>query len=366
MDKDLMSKKFQEDKELRDQVNANPDWRKAYGWAWDTITTVIERQKSRSRQNTFRSVRGRLFSIATQLVQAAEEMKKPNGERLSPYQEANVSGMKFRLFSPAPLYPELEEVQIADGLAEALEGLGPEDPFLKEVLGGRKPEEVAKELVGGTAMADVAARKQLFDGGSAAISASTDPMILLARKLSPLTAENRKWTEKYVSGPTTAASEALGKARFAVYGKAVNPDANFTLRLSYGTVKGYPMNGTQAPSKTTLYGLYDRALSFDNKGPWALPQRFVERESRLNLATPLDFVSTCDIIGGNSGSPVVNREGEFVGLIFDGNIESLPGRFLYHEATNRSVSVHPAAIIESLRKIYDANDLADEIEGVKK
>ena len=366
LDKDLMAKKFQEEKELRDRVNANPEWKKMYGWAWDTIATVLERQQSTSRRNVGRTVRGRLYSIASQLVQAAEELKKPNGDRQRQYQDASLASMKFRLFSPAPIYPELEEMQIADGLAESIETLGSDDPFLKDILAGRTPEQTAKDLVAGTKLADVAVRKQLFEGGEAAIAASADPMIAVARKVMPLVTEMREWTERYISSSTTAASEALGKARFAVYGKAVNPDATFTLRLSYGSVKGYPMNGTQAPPITTFFGLYDRALSFGNKGDWALPKRFLDRQSAVTLSTPLDFVSTCDIIGGNSGSPVINKAGEFVGIVFDGNIESLPGRFLYDEAANRAVSVHSASIIEALRKLYDAGTLADELEGVKK
>src|SRR5262249_40245359 len=151
--------------------------------------------------------------------------------------------------------------------------------------------------------------------------------------------------------------------RFAVFGHSAYPDATFTLRLSYGTVKGYPYNGTKAPSKTTMYGWYDRSVSFDNQGPFALPPRFNERRASLDLATPLNFVSANDIIGGNSGSPVVNRAGELVGLIFDGNIESLVGRFVYNEDTNRAVAVHSAAIIEALRKLYEAGPLADEIIG---
>ena len=366
MDKNLMAKKFQEDKDLRDRVNANPGWKKAYGWAWDTISTVLDRQKLMSRQGTYRTIRGRLFQMALQIVQSAEELKKPNGERQAPFQEANLPGTKFRLFSPAPVYPELEEAQITDGLSEAVENIGPDDQFLKEVLNGRTPEVAAKEIVAGTAMADVRVRKQLFEGGEPAVSGSTDPMVVLARKLAPLMTETRKWNEKYIAGPTASAGEAIGKARFAVFGKSINPDATFTLRLSYGTIKGYPMNGTFAPPMTTLHGLYDRALGFGNKGAWTLPPRFVEGESRLNLSTPLNFVSTCDIIGGNSGSPVVDREGAFVGLIFDGNIESLPGRFMYSEATNRAVAVHPGGIIECLRKLYDANGLADELEGITK
>ena len=364
MDKVLMARKFQEDRDLLDRVNANPGWKKAYGWAWDTIATVIERQKSMGRQGTYRTVRGRLFQMALQIVQAAQETKKPNGERQAPYQEANLPGLKFRLFSPAPVYTELEEVQVADGFAEALENIGADDPFLRAALDGRTPEAAAHELVGATGLAAVDVRRQLFEGGEAAVSASRDPMILLALKLVPYLNENRKWTEKYITGPTAAAGEAIGKARFAAYGKSVNPDATFTLRLSYGSVKGYAMNGTKAPAMTTLYGLYDRATGFGNRGAWELPKRFSEGAAKLNMATPLNFVCTCDIIGGNSGSPVVDRDGAFVGLIFDGNIESLPGRFMYDEDCNRAVAVHPAGIIECLRKLYNAGPLADELEGV--
>ena len=164
-----------------------------------------------------------------------------------------------------------------------------------------------------------------------------------------------------VESVETPAEEKIGRARFAVYGKSEYPDATFTLRLSYGAAKGFPMNGTNAPYKTTLYGLYDRALSFDLKSPYDLPARFMERKNAVDLSTPLNFVSTCDIIGGNSGSPVIDRDGQLVGLIFDGNIESLVGRFVYDDTTNRAVAVHAAVMIEVLRKLYDAAALADEL-----
>ena len=263
------------------------------------------------------------------------------------------------------MYLDLDEEQCADGLRESLEGLGADDPYMKVVLGGKTPAEVAKELVRGSKLVDPAARKALFEGGEAAIMASTDPAIVLARKLEPVTREARVWDEKNITGAIAKASEKIGEARFAVYGKSTYPDATFTLRLSYGTVKGYPMNGTIAPSKTTLYGLYDHYYSYDKKGDFVVPQRFLDRESTLDLSTPVNFVSTCDIIGGNSGSPVINTKGEYVGLIFDGNIESLPGRFLYSEVANRAVSVHSAYMIHALRKLYDAVPLADELEGKK-
>ena len=362
LDKDLMAKKAADDKDLRDRVNANPEWKSRYGWAWDSMRVVLDRERMTSHVRGLRSVKSRIFGFASQLVQAAEELQKPNGERLAPYQDANLESTKFRLFSPAPVYMELEELQMADGLQESLDALGADDPFIKLTLNGKTPADVARELVKATTLTDPAVRKKLFDGGASAIAACTDPVVVLARQLAPMSTEAREWEEKYVSGIRTSAAEKIGEARFAAYGKSTYPDATFTLRLSYGTVKGYPMNGTFAPSKTTFYGLFDRAYSFDNKGDFRPPQRYLDNASKLDLATPLDFVSTCDIIGGNSGSPVINTKGEYVGLIFDGNIESLPGRFLYSETANRAVAVHSGAIIEVLRKLYDAGPLADELE----
>jgi hypothetical protein len=195
------------------------------------------------------------------------------------------------------------------------------------------------------------------------VAKSDDALIVLARKLEPLIRETEEWNKKNIESIVSPAMEKLAQARFAAGGASVYPDATFTLRLSFGAVRGYPMNGTAAPSKTTLYGLYDRSISFGKKGEFALPDRFWERVGKLNLSTPVNFVSTNDIIGGNSGSPVINRNAELVGLVFDGNIESLVGRFVYDDAKNRTVSVHSAYIIEALQKLYDAQALAEEILG---
>jgi hypothetical protein len=257
----------------------------------------------------------------------------------------------------------MDEALLADALQQSLEELGSNDPFIKAALGGRSAPEVVKSLIGGTKLGDPAFRKSLVDGGEAVVANSTDPLVVWARKIDPFVREMRKWLEENVQSVEIAAGEKLGKARFAVYGKSAYPDATFTLRLAYGTVKSYPMNGTQAPPMTTLHGLYDRAYGFGMKPPYDLPPRYLERKNKLDLTTPLNFVSTCDIIGGNSGSPVINKNAELVGLIFDGNIESLVGNFVYIEETNRAVSVHSAVIIEVLRKLYDAGALADELEG---
>ena len=365
LDKDLMAKKRKEDTDLREIINNKPAWKALYANAWDSIIVAIERSKATTGRNVYRSLRSsRLAGFASQIVQYVAEVKKPNEKRLAEFQDANIGSLEFRLYSRAPVYLDLEEMTLTDGLQESLDELGPNDPFIQIVLGGRPPADVAKELVNSTKLTDPEFRKTLIKGGENAVTASTDPLIIVARKLDPMMREMRTWTEANISSAQSAAIEKVGKARFAAYEKNTYPDATFTLRLSYGTVTGYPMNGTKAPSITTLYGLYDRAYSFGNTGDFALPKRYEERKDRVALATPVNFVSTCDIIGGNSGSPTINRNGEIVGLIFDGNIESLPGRFLFDGAKNRAVSVHTAIMIECLRKIYDAAPLADELEGV--
>ena len=365
MDKALFDKKAKEESDLRGKVTANAEWRSQYGDAWDAIAAATKKQSEIFKLQQFRTISSgsNLASLARQIVVYVAEIKKPDAQRLNGYHDSQLEELKFYLFSPAPIYPEFEEAMLAFSLQYSLDELGPNDPWVKTVLNGKTPAEVASEVIRGTKLADPAVRKSLVEGGEAAVNASTDPLIVLARKVDPFFRELRKQYEDTVESVVTAASEKIAKARFAIYGKSVYPDATFTLRLAYGAVKGYPMNGTKAPSKTTFYGLYDRSASFNNQPPFNLTPRFVERRDKIDLSTPLNFVMSADIIGGNSGSPVVNRNGEFVGLIFDGNIESLTGNFVYLEETNRAVAVHSAAIIEALRKVYDAPALANELEG---
>jgi len=363
-DKNLVAKMQNDEASFRALVASKPEWEKAYGGAWDAIAQA--EMKCRQMLKTYRlySLRwSRLLEIALNIVQYVAEVKKPDGERLAGFHDSQLDSLHFRLFSPAPIYPGYEEAMLEGSLQLALEELGANNPFIKAVLVGRTPAEVAKQTVQGTKLADPAFRKSLVSGGEAAVQASTDPMIVLARAIDPFDRQRIKAFEDNVESVETPAGEKIGQARFAVYGKSLYPDATFTLRLAYGAVKGYPLNGTQAPPLTTFYGLYDRAYGFGLKPPYNVPARYLERRTRLDLARPLNFVNTCDIIGGNSGSPVVNREGELVGLIFDGNIESLVGDYLYNEVNNRAVAVHSGAIIEVLRGLYDASPLADELEG---
>jgi len=363
----LMEVKAKQEKEFRGLIDSKPELKQAIGDPLETIAAAIEKLKPRLNELNYRNLPGpSLGKIALQIVRLVAELKKPNGQRLDGFYDSQLDSLKFRLFSPAPVYPGLEEALGVDTVKQMIEKLGPQDPFVKAVLHfGPTPEEAVKALLAGTKLADPNVRKKLVAGGQKAVAQSTDTFIALARQVDPLLREMIKWQEDNIDSYTQPAGEKIGQARFAIYGKNSYPDATFTLRLTYGTVKGYPMNGTLAPSKTTFYGLYDRAVSFDDKPPFHLPKRYLENKDRLDLATPLNFVSTLDIIGGNSGSPVINRKGEYVGLVFDGNIESLVGRFIYDETANRCVAVHSAAMIEALKRIYGAENLAKEILGEK-
>jgi hypothetical protein len=362
-DKNLMERKRKEEEEFRAKVKANPEWQKEYGDAWASIEVAIEKEKPHVKEQFFRTTDSQLATLAVNLVTYVAEVKKPDGERLQGFHESQLDSLKVRLFSPAPIYPSLEIARMTSALEADLKEMGPDDKWVKAVLDGRAPKDAATQLVTGTKVGDPAFRKSLVEGGQAAVAASTDPMIVMARKIDPIRREQIKWLEDNVQSVEQRAGEQLGEARFAVYGKSTYPDATFTLRLSYGQVKGYPMNGTKAPYKTTMYGLYGRSADFDGQPPYNLPKRYMEGRYKLDLTTPMNFVTTNDIIGGNSGSPVVNREGEIVGLVFDGNVESLVGDFVYDITANRTVAVHTAAMTEALTKLYGTEKLVDELMG---
>jgi hypothetical protein len=362
-DKATTAKKQAEEDDFRNKVKANPEWEKEYGSAWDTIAATDKKAAPRTKAMIFRRTDSRLFAIARQIVQLVAEAKKPDGERLAGYHDAQLETLKFQLFSPAKIYPSTEKLWMKTALNLAAEKLGKDDEYLQTLTQGKGVDGFVDSVVDGTKLYDVSVRKALVEGGEAAVAASTDPMIAAARRTDPVSREFLRWEHDEIESVLTRAGEQLGKARFLAYGKDTYPDATFTLRLSYGTVKGYPYNGTIAPPFTTFYGLYDRAASFGNQPPFDLTPKEAAARDKLDLATPFNFVSTGDIIGGNSGSPVVNREGELVGLIFDGNIESLAGDFVYEGEKNRAVAVHSAGMMEGMRKLYGVDALADELEG---
>jgi hypothetical protein len=368
-DPSVMGSKKSDEKALRDKVAADPKLRESYAGAWGRVAEALEAWKPIYRQH-YLLERGigfnsELFGFARTLVRLAEESQKPNADRLPEYAEAGLESLRQQLFSEAPIYDDFETVKLADSLGMIVEMGGADNEVVKKVLAGKSPQERAAELVRGTRLKDVAVRKKLAEGGPAAIKASDDPMIALALQVDGPARRVRRAYEEKVEEPMRQAYGQIAQARFAAYGSGVYPDATFTLRLAFGTVKGYEEAGKKVPSATTLGGAYKHAEAHGSRPPFALPKSWLERKDRLALDTPFNFVSTADIIGGNSGSPVINRDAELVGIIFDGNIQSLVLDFIYTDEQARAVSVHSAGILEALRKVYDAEALVAELTGRK-
>jgi Peptidase S46 len=366
LDPKLMARKRAWEKEFRTRVDADPALKRDYGRAWQVIADVTARRRQldlRRRYYGGNAYGARLPALALGTVRYAAETAKPDSSRLTPYQEANRPGLERFLFGGPPIDPVQEAALLAAYFTAMQRDLPAGDPVLKQVLQGRTPEAAAEAMVEASTLGSPDARKALATGGRAGLAASTDPFIQLARLIDPLErAIGRQVTD--LNDREAQASERIARALLAVYGNSVAPDATFSLRISDGEVRRYPMNGTLAPPYTTFNGLYGRAAGFSEQPPFDLPPRWKERRDSLVPDTPLDAAGTNDIIGGNSGSPVINRDAEVIGLIFDGNIEMLPNRFLFTERVARSVWVDSRAIVQALRRVYDASALADELQGV--
>ena len=364
-DPQLMSRKSKDEAALRKSIAANPESQKKYGDAWDAIAkahknypTFIKERRIFEQLPAFNTT---YFSMARDLVRLAAENEKPNAERLLEYTDARRASLELNLYSPAPIHDDLEKLKLADSLGFMVELLGADNPLVKQVLNGKSPEERANEIITGTKLKDPAYRKEVAAGGRKAIEESTDPMIVVARTIDAKAREVRKRYESEVIGVERANYAKIARARFDTEGTKLYPDATFTLRLSYGAVEGYTENGKKVAPFTTLGGLFARADQFKHKFPHVLPPRWMEKKSSLNLNTPFNFVSTNDIIGGNSGSPTINQNGELVGLIFDGNIQSLIGDFIYDQSVNRAISVDSRGMLEILKNVFDAKHIATEL-----
>ncbi|HXG57791.1 MAG TPA: S46 family peptidase [Thermoanaerobaculia bacterium] len=356
----VMAIKRADEKRLRDAVMADEAMRARYGDAWETVDAAINESASTLRERMALSLSGRLFNTALTIVRMGEELQKPNAERLPEFSEAALESLRQQLYSEAPVYDDLETLMLADDLSYMMEKLGAEHDLVRRVTGGKSPREAAGEAVRGTKLKDVAFRRQLGEGGKAAVDASTDPMIALAKVLEPRLRELRRHSDE-VGERLRQAYGKIANARFRTQSGENYPDATFTLRLSIGTVKGYEENGTAVPPQTDFAGLYDRAADHDNEPPFDLPKSWLDAKARLDLRTPFNFVSTNDIIGGNSGSPVVNRDGEFVGIVFDSNLYGLPWDYHFDDRLGRAVSVHSQGILEALRKVYGAANVVNEL-----
>ena len=364
-DPSLMARKTREEEALRKSIAANPERQKMYGEAWDAIAKAHKGYSSYVRdRRIFEQAGGfnsTLFNFARTLVRMAAENEKPNAERLPEYTDTRRASLELGLYSPAPIYEDFEKLKLADSLGFMVELLGADNALVKQVLDGKTPEARASELISGTKLKDPEYRKEVAKGGQAAIASSTDPMIVVAREIDAKAREARKRYESEVTGVERTNYAKIARALFDTEGTKLYPDATFTLRLSYGAVEGYTENGKKIAPFTTLGGLYARSDQFKHQFPYNLPARWTEKKSAVNLNTPFNFVSTNDIIGGNSGSPTINQNGELVGLIFDGNIQSLVGDFMYDGSVNRAISVDSRGMLEVLKKVFGANEIAAEL-----
>ncbi|RMF37056.1 MAG: hypothetical protein D6753_18300 [Planctomycetota bacterium] len=325
---------------------------------WQTIRQVVERRVE--LQNRSGSLRSRIYSIAETIVLLLQEDAKPNAQRLREFRDSNRPSLEQQLYSPAPLYEDLERVQLADEIGRFMELRGGNDPLVRRVIDNRGPRQRAAELIAGTRLFDVEARREIVRQGLEGLEKNPDPLIQLALILNPEYRELRAIDEE-LDERERQAYAVIADAKFKAEGESVYPDATFTLRLAFGVVKGYEEDGQWIPPHTTLGGAFDHEAAHGRTGEWVLPESWHRARPRLNAETPLNFVCTADIIGGNSGSPVVDREGRLVGVIFDGNIQSLTADFYYSEDQARAVAVHIAAVLEALEKIYGASELRQQI-----
>jgi hypothetical protein len=366
LDQRIMARKAAFERDFRARIEADPALKAKYGSAWDEIAGAQLELATFATQSRHYAMGGStLAGRALALARLSSQAALPAAQRLPGWDDAGIERTKQGLLRDQPLDVKLEKGQLAMWLATARKELGDGDALVRAFLQGRTPEAAAEALVAASTLGDVAARRALVEGGTKAVQASKDPFIIAARELQP-TADGYVKRAAQLNSVISANAEKLGQAIFAAYGTALPPDATFTLRISDGVVKGFPYNGTIAPYKTSFYGLYARSAEFDDKPPFQLTERWKMAESKVDMKTPMNFVSTADIIGGNSGSPVVNRAGEVVGLVFDGNIEMLPNRFIFTDEVSRCVSVHSLAITEALRKVYDAGHIADELKAARR
>jgi V8-like Glu-specific endopeptidase len=358
----LFAEKQTAEAELRARAGRDPKLAAELGDPWQRIEQALAVEATRSLPYEYLEggvgFNSRLYRYARTLVRAAAEREKPNSERLREYTDGFLPRMEQQLGAAVPIYPELERLTLSFSLERMREWLGPDAPIVRRLLTDETPDELAARLVGGSTLADPGVRLALWNGGQAAVEASTDPFITLARSLDAEARELRKWHEDNVEAVVEAAHEDIARARFSIYGTSVYPDATFTLRLNFGSVQGWVENGAPVEPFTRLGRLFERATG---QPPFRIPQSFQSAKASLDPATPFNLVTNNDIVGGNSGSPLIAADGRIVGLLFDGNIHSISGAYWFDTEKNRAVAVHPAIVREALTKVYRAPLLLAEL-----
>lgn len=362
LDDAQFARKANEERALKSRIEADPRLRSRYGDAWGSVERAMEAYATFYDRKVFVAdavaLDSTLYRAARTLVRAAAERTKPNAERLREYRDTALARLEQLVTAPRPVYPGYEVLRLSYALEKAVEWLGPDDPFVRRLLVGRSPQDLAEELVRGSKLADPAVRRALWDGGQAAVGASHDPMVKLAIALDGEARALRTRYEKEVEAIADAAAEKIAAARFAVYGTSLYPDATFTLRVTYGAVRGWKEKGKKVEPFTKLSRLFERATG---KAPFKLPDRWKKARGRLPADMPFNYVATTDIIGGNSGSPMLDQHGNLVGLAFDGNIHSIPGAYWFDESKNRTVVVHPKAMLTALEDVYGAHRIRKEL-----
>jgi hypothetical protein len=369
-DKTIMAKKVKAEQELRRMVAADPKKHKEYGDAWDAIAAARKSLASYERERRFlenttgtktAGFQSSLFDIARKLVRLAAESTKPNEARLPDYTDAERESFELSLYSSAPIYDDLEKAKLTASLTFMRDELGADNALVRKALAGKSPVARAAELVDGTRLKDVEYRRQVAAGKAQAIESSSDPMIVLARSVDVEARAVRKRYMDELEGVERTSYAKISQALFDINGTKMYPDATFTPRLAFGPIRGYRENGKEVMPFTDFAGLYRHSAEHNNRPPYQLPARWLEKKTALDLKTPLNFAAALDSTGGNSGSPVINRDAEIVGLLFDGNIQSLIGDYVYDETQNRSLCVDSRGMIEALRKVYGADQIADEL-----
>ncbi|HEU4778964.1 MAG TPA: S46 family peptidase [Steroidobacteraceae bacterium] len=358
----LLDRKAADQAALQKSVAKNAALKKSTGDPWSDVDAALRAERAIYVPHNFvengAGFQGRLVTYARTLVRGAAERDKPNGQRFREFTDGVLPRIEQQLGASVPVYPELEELRLGNSLERMREWLGPDHPVVRKLMSKESPVELAKRLVTGTKLADPAVRLELWKGGSAAIAASKDPMIELARSIDPDARALRKTFEDGVEAPLRSATERIARARFASLGTSVYPDATFTLRLNYGTVQGWTENGMPIEPLTRLARVFERATGSE---PFRVPDSWQRVKDKLDMTTPFNVSTNSDIVGGNSGSPLINAKGEIVGLLFDGNIHSISGAYWFDTEKNRAIAVHPAIMREALSKVYSADAVLAEL-----